>query len=248
MLTSKEITFMTRKRTLRNGLIWCGASLSLLGFTAPVSAQPTVAGTPVPYITCESWAASTPVVMDMNEHDMDSMELAEFDLAYIDMMIPHHASIIALAEVSLPLLTDQRLIDMANAIIETQVAEQNEMQLLRHEFYPNAPAFDATDHELLHNTFPSLTTWSLPMEEWANVMSADWQVTTFCASDTPDLAFVQQTIPHHEMAILASQDALTLAIHPEIKSIAERVIPAQQSEIDLLKTIEAELTSATPAA
>jgi uncharacterized protein (DUF305 family) len=172
----------------------------------------------------------------------------EFDQSYIDMMIPHHASIIALAEVSLPRLTDQRLIDMANAIIETQVAEQQEMQTLRHQYYPDAAAFDAMDHEKLHSTFPSLMGWSVPMEEWGNVMSSDWQVETFCAADNPDLAFIQQTIPHHEMAILASQDALTLATHPEIKSIAERVIPAQQAEIDLLKTIESELTGATPAA
>jgi uncharacterized protein (DUF305 family) len=39
---------------------------------------------------------------------MDHMAM-EFDQMYIDMMIPHHQSIIALAQAALPRLTDERL-------------------------------------------------------------------------------------------------------------------------------------------
>jgi uncharacterized protein (DUF305 family) len=49
------------------------------------------------------------------------------------------------------------------------------------------------------------------------------------------------------MAVLTSEDALTLSTHPEVKAISERVIPAQTAEIELLKQIELELTGATPA-
>jgi uncharacterized protein (DUF305 family) len=78
-------------------------------------------------------------------------------------------------------------------------------------------------------------------------MSADWQIATFCAADDPDIAFIEQTIPHHEMAVQASQDALTRAVHPEIAAFAQRVIDAQQAEIDQFNAVLAELTrSATP--
>ncbi len=71
-------------------------------------------------------------------------EAPEFDLAYIDMMIPHHESIIALAEVALPELTDPRLIEIAHAIIDTQTVENETMHQLREEWYPGAETVSMT--------------------------------------------------------------------------------------------------------
>lgn len=241
---------MTEIRANRTKATVIAVGALLLVGAIPSSAQHADHGTPVAAASCDTTMASTPMPMNMGEHsgEMDmTAEMVEFDLAYIDMMIPHHGSIIALAEVAQPTLTDQRLIDMTADIIETQTIERQELQTLREQFYPGTAIGDPNDHESMHSAFPSLATWSVPMEEWGNVMSADWQIEAFCAAENPDLAFVQQVIPHHEMAILVSQDALTMAVHPEIVAIAERVIPAQQAEIDLLNTVLAELTSATPA-
>jgi len=86
-------------------------------------------------------------------------------------------------------------------------------------------------------------------EEQMQIMDAQWQVQTFCAAEDYDLAFIDQTIPHHQMAIDASEIALDQAVHPEIAAIAQEVIDAQQAEIDELETIRAELTGeASPAA
>jgi uncharacterized protein (DUF305 family) len=74
-------------------------------------------------------------------------------------------------------------------------------------------------------------------------------VTTFCAGENPDLSFIDLTIPHHEMAIMASEAALEQATHDVIRTVAERVIADQQREIDELTAIRQELTAAaTPAA
>lgn len=180
--------------------------------------------------------------MSHGGHDMHDMELPEFDLAYIDMMLPHHESVIALAEVALPRLDDPRLIHMAANIIASQSAEQERMLELRDEWYPDAePVSMAQMMELM----PSMGGDMAHMDE---VMSAEWQVRTFCASENPDLAFIEQTIPHHQMAIDVSEDALERAVHPELKEIAREVIDAQQAEIDQLEEIRAELTGeATPA-
>jgi uncharacterized protein (DUF305 family) len=230
------------------------AAGTLLGAatTAPASAQHAGHATPPPETSspasCETFVPATPMAMTESSPEAareQEQEQAEFDLTYIDMMIPHHGSIIALAEAAQPKLTDQRLIDMTAAIIDTQQAEIAELETLRGELYPDAPVTDINNHDLLHASFPSLLTWSVPMEEWGNIMSPSWQVGTFCSAPDPDLAFVQQTIPHHEMAVLSSQDALTLSTHPEVKAIAERVIPAQTAEIEILKQIELELTGAS---
>jgi uncharacterized protein (DUF305 family) len=79
-------------------------------------------------------------------------------------------------------------------------------------------------------------------------MDPDVLVTTFCSAEDPDLAFIDLTIPHHQMAVMASEAALEQATHDEIRTIAERVIQDQQREIDELSAIRQELTGeATPA-
>ena len=50
---------------------------------------------------------------------MADMGQVEFDLMYIDMMIPHHESVIALADVAVGELEDARLVTIAEAILET---------------------------------------------------------------------------------------------------------------------------------
>lgn len=171
------------------------------------------------------------------------MEQVEFDLMYIDMMIPHHESIIALAQVAQGELTHPDLIEIAAAIVETQDAEIQEMELLRETWYPGAapvsmeammgmPGMEGTD-----------------MTAMDQQMSAEWQVQTFCAAEDKDLAFIEQVIPHHQMAIEVSEAALEHAVHPELTAIAQRVIEDQQHEIEELETIRAELAGeATPAA
>ena len=85
------------------------------------------------------------------------------------------------------------------------------------------------------------------MDEMTMLMDAQALVTSFCAAEDPDLAFIDLTIPHHQMAIDASMVAYMQAAHPEIKAIAKEVIAAQEREIEELTAIRAELFgSATP--
>ena len=79
------------------------------------------------------------------------------------------------------------------------------------------------------------------------MMDAQWQIQTFCTAANYDLQFIDQTIPHHQMAIDSSKSAITQAVHPEIVTIAQRVIADQQAEIDELEMVRAELSGeATP--
>jgi uncharacterized protein (DUF305 family) len=106
----------------------------------------------------------------------------------------------------------------------------------------------AMDDHMMDMMMEAMPGMGSGMDMMGNQMSADWQVSTFCAADDPDLAFIEQVIPHHEMAVMASEDAITMAVHPEIADFAQRVITAQQTEIDELNVIWAELTgAATPA-
>ncbi len=207
----------------------------------PSSCEDVMPMTSTPMTGQEAMSAPTPEGHAMG--DMDMGEMVEFDLAYIDMMIPHHQSIIALSEAAIPELTDPRLIDLAETVIETQASEIDTLTSFREEWYPDA---EPVSMEMMMMAMPSMGSSS--MESMARLMSAEYLVTTFCAAEDMDLAFIELTIPHHQMAVGASEDALEQAVHPELIELAEEVIEAQQEEIELLMEIRADLTDeATPA-
>ncbi len=181
---------------------------------------------------------------------MDGMETASpeagmamemgIDLLYIDMMIPHHASIIALAEAALPRLADERLQGIAQNIADTQSAEIEELGGLRAELAGNAMPMPMDDMAMgmMMETMPGMGS----MEEMATQMDPVAQVTAFCEAEDYDLAFIELTIPHHEMAIAASEAVLDQSSNDELLAFAERVIADQQAEIDVLLDIRDELT------
>lgn len=83
--------------------------------------------------------------MDMNEQDMQAMgmsdpqELAKadpFDKAFIDDMIPHHESAIAMAEVARKNTDDPEIREIANDIVSAQEREIGQMERWRQQWYP----------------------------------------------------------------------------------------------------------------
>ncbi len=209
-----------------------------------------VQGTPAatPTLSCES-AATPPASSKHGSGDgtqREMMATVEFDQLYIDMMLPHHGSIIALADVALPRLNDPRLKEMAQNIVDTQSAEQIELSGYRDAWYGSgSPDRSEPSMMLMIQAMPGM---HASMETMMQQMDASQQIATFCAATDPDLAFIDQVIPHHQMAIDGSKDALKQAVHPETKAFAEKVIRDQQAEIDQLDRIKAELTGkATPA-
>jgi len=229
--------------------------LALVGaLAAPMFGTSAIAQTPSPTgCALTDFPRATPAAgtsnMDHGTHTeaaspamgTDAMHEPDFDLMYIDMMIPHHESIIALAEMARAELTHPRLIEIAEAIIATQDAEIEELESLRTAWYPHAAPVSM---DVLHG-MPGMSGDMAAMEQQ---MDPRWQVQTFCAAADKDLAFIDQVIPHHQMALDVSKAANDQAVHPELVTIAEAVTIAQQAEITELETIRAELAGeATPA-
>lgn len=215
-------------------------SASLIGTTG-VAQTPEAAG-------CNGVGTPAASMGAMDHGSMEDMEMSEieFDQLYIDMMLPHHGSIIALAEIALPLLEDLRLQEIAQTIIDTQAAEQAELEALRTEWYgsPEPAPMDDAMMAMMMEAMPEMGS----AEDHMQLMDAQSQIQIFCAAEDYDLQFIDQTIPHHQMAIDTSETAVEQAVHPEIVAIAEQVITDQQAEIEELETIRTELAdAATPA-
>ena len=188
---------------------------------------------------------------------MGQMADMEFDQMYIDMMIPHHASIIAMAEAAQDRLTEERLREIASAIIDTQQPEIAELRGHRERFYGEAMPMpmDPAAMQAMHEMMPGMAEvmdemmpgMGAMMDGMAFQMDTAGQVAAICAADNPDLAFIDLVIPHHQMAIIASEAALERSVHSETRDFAQRVIAAQQHEIDVLTAIRQELNGAATA-
>ena len=178
-------------------------------------------------------------------HDMAG-QTVEFDQMYIDMMLPHHASIIALAQAAQDRLTDPRLQAIAENIISSQTAENAELRGCREQWFGSAESMPLDDAML--GTMMQLMPGMGDMASMQGQMDPQALVAAFCAGEDADQTFIELTIPHHQMAIQASEAALDQATHDEIRTVAGRVIADQQREIDELEQIAADLGGeATPA-
>ena len=222
-----------------------GADADAAGPSRPVTARQ---ATPATY-SCDSAGtpAATPVTPAMaTMADAATPTSLDFDQTYIDMMLPHHASVIALAQAALPRLQNADLRTIALNIISSQQAERAELSGYREQFYGSAtPAPIDAVMDAMATSMPEAH--DLMMADMT-MMDSDALVAEFCARPDADLAFIDLVIPHHQAAIAASKTAVAQAMHPEIRQFAQGVIEAQQAEIDQMTTIRATLTTATPAA
>jgi uncharacterized protein (DUF305 family) len=226
----------------------------VLPFLSLTSPSPLAAQSATPTVSCESAAAAPPMSgMDgmamgtpaAGSHDMAGQQV-EFDQLYIDMMVPHHESIIALAQVARDRLTDARLQAIADTIVTDQTREIEQLRGYRDMFYgdPRPMPMDEQMMAMMMEQMPGIG----DIASMQMLMDPNTLVATFCRADDPDLAFIDLVIPHHEMAIQASEAVVDRATHEEIRTIAQNVIAAQQQEVTELQTIRADLSGkATPA-
>jgi uncharacterized protein (DUF305 family) len=131
-------------------------------------------------------------------------------------------------------------------MITSQQAENEELRGYREQWYgsPEAMPMDESMMGMMTQMMPGMG----DMAAMQQMMDPNALVAAFCAGGDPNLAFIDLTIPHHEMAIAASEAALDQATHDEIREVAQRVIQDQQREIDELEMIRSELTGGgTPA-
>jgi len=132
---------------------------------------------------------------------------APFDAMFIDSMIMHHEGAIAMAQQALTEASRPELKTMAQNIIRAQQSEIAQMRGWRESWYPDLP-----------------DTGGMGMEMGDMTVAAD-PTTPF------DRRFIEAMIRHHEGAIAMAKEARNQASHAELKSLANNIVTAQESEI-----------------
>jgi len=141
-----------------------------------------------------------------------------FDQRFLDQMIMHHQGAVMSTQMMIGDSARPQLRDLAQRIITAQQREIAQMQQWRHDWY------GATST----GTMPSMMNGGMI---GAGMMNRDQMRQMMGANADFDRMFLQMMIPHHAGAISMGQQALALAEHPEIKTLAQGIVTTQQTEI-----------------
>lgn len=161
---------------------------------------------------------------------MHSMDLgpadADYDMRFIDAMVPHHEGAVIMAKDVLAKSKRPELQKLANDIISAQAKEIKQMQEWRKTWYPKAPAEAMVWHQKMNHMMPM-------SEEQKKAMRMDMDLGV--ADAKYDLRFLQAMIPHHEAAVVMANDLAQKTKRPELQKLAQEIIKSQQAEIDQMK-------------
>lgn len=138
------------------------------------------------------------------------------DQHFIDQMIPHHEGAIEMARVALARSKRTEIITLAQNIIAAQEAEIKDMRAWHIAWFGGEPQkYDSHMH-------------MDGMEGDISQLNA--------ASDTAfDREFINQMVPHHEMAVMMAEMLAAATDRPEMKQLAQNIITSQSEEIEMMR-------------
>ena len=144
-----------------------------------------------------------------------------FDQAFIDAMVPHHQAAIEMAKTAKDAgLSQPELVAIADAVIETQQAEIDQMLAWREDWFGSVE-IDPSRADALGLSMEGMGMAGDPAE--------------LESAEDVDAMFASMMIAHHEGAIAMARMARERAQHVEIRSLAEAIVEAQQAEIGVMR-------------
>jgi uncharacterized protein (DUF305 family) len=157
-------------------------------------------------------------------HNMDiGPANANYDLRFIDSMVPHHQGALVMAQEVIQKSQRPELVKFAKNIIAEQKKEIEQMQKWRKQWYPKASATPMMWHAAMAHEMAMTTEHKQSMMMSMSLGKADAEF---------DRRFLDAMIPHHQGAVTMAQDSLTKSKHSELKKLSQNIIASQQSEID----------------
>ena len=144
-----------------------------------------------------------------------------YDLQFLDTMSHHHQGAVDMAKVAVEKAQHPELKAFAQKIIADQNKEIAQMKDWREKWFKDKPM-------AMNMEMPG-------MNDSMKMMTGDGMKKMEAATGNDfDLMFLDMMTPHHAGAITMSKEALTKAEHPEIKTLANQIIKAQEAEIKMM--------------
>jgi uncharacterized protein (DUF305 family) len=148
---------------------------------------------------------------------------ANYDLRFIDSMVPHHQGALVMAQEVIQKSKRPELIKFAKSIITEQKKEIAQMQQWRKQWYPKVSATPIMWHAAMNHEMPMTAERKQSMMMSMSLGKADAGF---------DKRFLDAMIPHHQGAVTMARDSLKKSKRPEMQKLSQSIIKSQQSEID----------------
>ncbi len=140
------------------------------------------------------------------------------DRHFIEQMIPHHEDAITMAKLAQSKAQRSEVKELANNIIDSQEKEINQMKDWYKTWFNKEVPVDTqvmNQHGMMGNS-----------------NSTHMGISNLEKSTDFDRAFVEDMIPHHQMAVMMANMLLKSTSRPEMKKLAQDIIDAQTNEIN----------------
>lgn len=165
------------------------------------------------------------MMRENNKGQNGNQMMSNIDARFIEQMIPHHESAIAMADIALQKAERPEVKQLAQDIKRTQAEEIVLMKKWYKDWYgkevPNTSA--SMSHDMGGGMMMSGTMGdSMNMDKLQN-------------SQPFDKAFLEEMIPHHQMAVMMASMLQSTSDRPEMKQLASDIIAAQNREIAQMK-------------
>lgn len=169
-------------------------------------------------------------MMGMGMMGMGSM-MGDVDRHFIEQMIPHHQGAIAMADLALQKAQRPEIKALAADIKRTQTAEIEQMRAWYKEWYgvdvPTA------------NTSTSSSSGNMMGGGMSSMMGGGMNMngnTQDLATATDfDKAFIEQMIPHHQMAVMMAGMVLAGGEKAELRTLVQSISTSQSAEIEKMR-------------
>jgi uncharacterized protein (DUF305 family) len=168
-------------------------------------------------------SSGTPVTL----HAMGMMNREQAERHFVEMMIPHHQAAVDLANLALERSQHPEIQTLAESIKTTQLQEIEQMKNWYAAWYGTEVPVGMGMGMGMHSGEHS------PMHEQCSTHMMSMMHGDLAALETAedfDKAFIEQMIPHHQMAVMMSAMVLD-SDRPELRDLGQAIIQTQTAEI-----------------
>jgi uncharacterized protein (DUF305 family) len=160
-------------------------------------------------------------------HNMDLGPAdADYDLRFIDAMIPHHEGALVMAQDLAQKTKRPELQKLAKDVISAQTKEIAQMKQWRQDWYPKAPSTPMAWNIKMKHMMAMQPDQISDMKMDMDLGKADAEY---------DLRFLKAMVPHHQAAVVMAKDLAQKTKRPELQKLAKDVMTSQQAEIDQMQ-------------
>lgn len=149
------------------------------------------------------------------------------DAHFIEQMIPHHEDAITMAKLALEKSKKDEIKTLSNNIIDSQSREIDQMRFWYKSWYgKSVPAGSQVmgQHGMMGSSGMHM-----------GRMNDKSDMERLSQAENFDKVFIEEMIPHHQMAVMMASMLKNGTNRPEMKQLAKDIITAQTSEIDQMR-------------